>query len=674
VLSRAESGERALAIEEVRQLAAAIGTPEATRFLEAIGRTWSVMPAPPPTHPDLDVLWRAEGVATQLRERMSDAATPAPFLRRLEAYMEELTRSAARVSRRDHLIAFIGPIGVGKSTAICRVADLEVPTSDREASASVLEAGAGGITICEVHALQGPGYGIRVEPCADDEVRAHVADFAEQVWRAAGRSEGAPEGDDAELEGVSKEIERAIRNMSGLSNRKIKGPDGKFIRKDDARELARASASIREFVVEILARMQLHRRDRRDAWHDAQSGRPALEWLKETFERINNGRHPDFSLPRRIEVLVPRPILDGTDVTVGIVDTKGMDRTAARADIEKHLNEPHTIAVLCSMFNDSPGTHPRTLLQRAVATGVRGLSDRVVLLVLPRGGEALAMKDDAGVRVSDDGEGYELKSEQVALALQPLRAGSIESHFYNAHKDNPSALRDFLIGRIASLRRTYATDLEKLCAEVEGVLANQEREQANEVFRDAARMLSVWLQQHEQVPVTSGHPADSLLEQLRGAHASTIRASVRRSGDWSNLDYAHNLGHGARAMAALALGPVVQSLSGVCQTMAATPDYAAASGMIDQANRALTAAYEEMLTRVELMGKTTLAAAARTDSDLWARCERESGRGYRQRVVLINDEWFKAEQRASLEAEIRSLVEREWGAALAQVRALLAVE
>jgi len=85
-------------------------------------------------------------------------------------------------------------------------------------SQTVLEVGAGGITVCEVHIYSGPGYGLIVEPCSDDEVRTHVMDFAEYIWRAA-KGNAVSTDDDDESQGVSKEIERAIRNLSGLGVR-----------------------------------------------------------------------------------------------------------------------------------------------------------------------------------------------------------------------------------------------------------------------------------------------------------------------------------------------------------------------------------------------------------------------------------------------------------------------
>ena len=55
---------------------------------------------------------------------------------------------------------------------------------------------------------------------------------------------------------------------------------------------------------------------------------------------MNNGRHPEFTLPRRIEVVVPFPLVSGTDLSIRMIDSKGIDRTAARADLEAHPTTP----------------------------------------------------------------------------------------------------------------------------------------------------------------------------------------------------------------------------------------------------------------------------------------------------------------------------------------------
>ena len=113
-------------------------------------------------------------------------------------------------------------------------------------------------------------------------------------------------------------------------------------------------------------------------------------------------------------------LLGTNDLSIRFVDTKGIDRTAARADLERHLEEPHTLALLCSGFNDAPSSAAHLLLERAKQVGIGNVETNVALVVLPRPTEALAMKDEDRVRVQSVLEGYELKKEQVALALEPL--------------------------------------------------------------------------------------------------------------------------------------------------------------------------------------------------------------------------------------------------------------
>ena len=94
-------------------------------------------------------------------------------------------------------------------------------------------------------------------------------------------------------------------------------------------------------------------------------------------------------------MVVPEKLLQVADLTVRFIDTKGIDRNAAREDIECHFDDPDTLVVLCSPFNNSPAAETRLLLERSKDAGVRTLDTNVALLVLPRPTEELAMKDDA---------------------------------------------------------------------------------------------------------------------------------------------------------------------------------------------------------------------------------------------------------------------------------------
>jgi transcriptional regulator with XRE-family HTH domain len=672
VLSRIESGDRPVTLQEVQDILAQLATPEAVELSKALQREWRILPRPPLDHPDQDMMWEAEQVAVELVALRDQPDTPHGFERRLSEYIEELKRSAGRLLKRDHQVAFIGSIGVGKSTAICRMTGLLTPKEDGTFD-PVLEVGGGGITVCEVHLRTGPEYGLIVEPRSDDEIRQDVGDLADHILKGS-----APVDDEGsvanESQGISKEVARALRNMAGLTVQRPKGPDGKRITIDPAKDLAEQFPSQREFMVEVLTRMQLHRRDKRDVWYDSACGKSPKAWLRDTFTVINNGRHPEFTLPKRIEVVVPDQLFKASDLTIRVIDTKGIDRNAAREDIEIHFDDPHTLAVLCSHFNNAPAAEARLLLERAKEAGVRTLETNVALLVLPRPNEALAMKDDAtSIPVETAEEGYELKAEQAALALEPLGLQRLAVGFYNATEDSAVRAQEFLVDRLNRTRSSFRVRIQDATSGAQALLKNHGEERVRAVLRDAGESLHAWTSLNAVVPPVNAHVQESLLAQIQVAYASTVRAAVRREGDWPQLSYSHHIGYGARRMAVLALGKAVDEFAGHCKILAATPRYRDAADLITQAERVLTASYEDLLRKVQLMGQTVFKDALKTDSAFWQSCLAEwgQGSGYKARVAGHNREWFDNAARRKLENELKALIDREWTRALESVTELL---
>ena len=673
VLSRVESGARELSPDELKTVLEAIGTPEALHLSTAISREWLEIQRPPLDHPDQDLLWNAEQVCRSLVDLSHDSKVRHAFEQRLTEYIDGIKQGAGLLLKRNYQVAFIGSKGIGKSTAICKVTGLEVPGPDNASPMPVLEAGGGGVTICDVHLGTGHGFGLVIEPCSEEEIRAHVTDFADHVkGTAANTRDETEEGG----QGIAQEIERAVRNLASLKVRREKGPDGKTIRRDEAKELAERMDSAREYAFEILARMELHRRDRRDIWHDPATGKTPLGWLKDTFEQVNNGRHPDFTLPNRIEIIVPQPLLGKTDLSIHFIDTRGIDRTAARADLEQRLDDPHTLAVLCSGFNDAPSAAAHFLLERARQAGVRRLERNTALLVLPRANEALAVKDEGGARVQTVEDGYELKSEFAAMALEPLRLSDLKIGFFNAFGDDPSRLRSLIFKSLCEIRDGFRVRLREDLASARLLLANHEKEQVREVLRSAAAMLRTWVTKYGKVPPFGGRVRDSLLLQIRSAYASTVRATIRREGEWPNLDYGHHLGYGARRLAALALEPTVERFKGVAGVMEENREFAEAKDLIQQSQRVLESAFEELLRMVQLKGRTAFKEALKHDPTLWVQCESEWGRGsgYRDRVAEWNEQWFNAPEQQEVEHELFELINRAWGVLLKRLSSLLQVD
>ena len=672
-ISRIETGDRPVSEEELSAFLGALATPEAEEFREFVSQSWNELPRPPFTHPDRSSLWGIEVTLCEIKQIYDNPDLKAAFRSQIERYEGRLRAIAGRLLSRSHMIAVVGNIGVGKSTKICRVTGLEISDKDEPVPSPVLEVGGGGITICEVHIKQGPEYGLLVEPRTDDEIRADVADFCDFLIGQANMGEQIAV--DADSLGISKEVVRAIRNMAKLPILKRKTADGKHVREDEAKKLAQRIRDPKELFVQILSRMELPRRDQRDIWFSKSTGKEPLVWLRDAFAAINNGRQSSFSLPKRIEVVVPSAVLRQPDektspLNIRIIDTKGIDQTAGRADLECHFDDPDTVVILCTGFNDAPATSVQQLLERARDAGVQDLDVKASILVLPRPGEALAMKDDSGDAVEIDDVGYELKREQIELRLASLGVPTIPVSFFNARTDDVQDVRRFLFERVECLRTHVRCLADELVTTVRKVLENHDKEQYLEVVGEATKRLVLWLNKHRNLNDPRSVTYDALLEAIQRAHSSTIRASVRRGGSWHNLDYEHELGFGARRVAAASIGKAAEDFNVIAENLLDDAELTEAHDFVRQASRHLNELTDAALRRIQEAGRSGYSENLR-NSELWTQCASESGRGYRDRVSERNRVWFADD---SVEASRRFVVEsivREWSLVIASMEQVL---
>ena len=394
VVSRTESGERRLDDEELQRFTSAVGSEAAMAIARRRDRDWRVLPRPALSHPDHDLLWKAELVGRELDALLRKPDVALAFARRIEGLLAEMRSAAALLLNRACDVVFIGKVGVGKTSAICRIAGLVVTRAGARSDAAVLDVAGGRTTLCEVRITTGP-TGIAIEPCSDAEVRAYVAEFADKVLYGLG-DDGPQRVAEQDERSLASEVEKAIRNIAGLARPRGKDAKGNRL-PDPAKELAHEILAeernrgrddegvSQRLQFEVLSRMRMDKRDCREVRFDERNGLDPFAWLKSEFHRINIGTNPEFTVPKRIHVSVDMALIPGMDeVDVRIVDTKGIDETVARADLEGHFGSAHTVMVLCSGFNDAPCTEAVDLLERARVVGIAADGVHGMLLGLPK--------------------------------------------------------------------------------------------------------------------------------------------------------------------------------------------------------------------------------------------------------------------------------------------------
>jgi transcriptional regulator with XRE-family HTH domain len=659
-VSRIEKGEPASPseIDRVLDALSELGIKKANDYKAFVAREWLYIEQPSFWNPELACLEITEETLGKIADFLKDEDRPWPLRRQVERHRDSLLRSATFLNRLNHNLAFIGDIGVGKSTAISFIFDLLVPPSMAEKSINrpILETGAGGTTICEVHVKSGPEFGIALQPMSDSEMSQLVADFCAAKWAIL----NIGQRDTSESIGVSREVERAIRNMSGLSRRR-ETIDGKVAYSDPANDLARSCNNEEEFRTRLLGLMNLPDRTRRELWYDSGTRKHPMEWVTETFKAVNNGRLPDVALPRSVALLIPNFGRNFGELEISVVDTKGVDDVAVREDLDARLKDSRTAVIFCSRFNDAPGTTARILLQHMRQTfSERVDTGKVSVLALPRAEEARAMKDDMGEQALSDAEGYEFKRMQVSGELAVDNLSDVPMVFFNVESDDPACIRAELFNQLTRMRKTVEERLFDLCAAAQEIIENHEAEALNAAIEEVANRLNTFLKGNRRLGAREQLAYQEALATVRGVrYASTLWAATRRNGEYSGLSFLHLIGVGAARDARLRSSGWFQSLDAFLKSLKADDGLALATRTIDQIAASADASRGAFLDAAQ-RGGVEVYREPLAQAPVWGACASEwgQGAGFKHRVASHLEKWF--DKKAELKETLENIVNNLW--------------
>lgn len=661
-ISRIEDGSETL--EDIKSILDAINTEEARACMTFLSRQWQHLDRPSFHHPDREHLLLAEQLLEETWQLKSDAS--ASFERQIVIYEDEIKRCARFLIEKSHDITFVGEIGVGKTTAICSLADLRLREENQLIRQMILESGHGRTTICEVQIVRGPKHGVEVYPRTEQDLFQDVADFSESLLMKHGNTDR-----DAAV-GVSWELERAIRNMAGLRVTK-RDRDGKSNRHDPAQELAKIYPNATDIKFDILKRMNLDSRKNPTVWYPQDAEDSPLKWLRSIYAEINNGRHPDFSVPDRIQVMLPGPVFNHEYLQLQIIDTKGIDDTAEREDIESHFDNPRALVVLCSKFMSAPEPTVQTLLRRAQNAGIEDVEDRTLILILAREGEAADMKDHDGSIAIDEKEGYDMKCEQVETALSNLGLTQVPVEFFNAESDDHESTRDQVVKLVERIRERKADRIKQLSEIVERFKSNREEEETKTVLTSAMRRVAIWLKTVADIGTVSDKLHDQLITTILSAHPRSVWASTRRRGKWPNLDYYYQMGRGARTVTAKHIQSRVKHLDSVIRNLVDDEEYSHAHDFLKEILSFVSRNVSELLKSVESRGSTEYVGNLGRDIKFWEKCKERwgQGAGYRDDIGSYSEEWFRQDTAMDTQKEMISAIVSDWKKIVFRLRELI---
>ena len=682
-VSRLESGDTELSAEDVDLIASSIGSDEAQAYASYRKTNWKILERPGFNHVSLAALWKAEESLQRVAEMEKDPDLKNAFVQQIRSCRQALERAANALLSTDHPIALIGPPGVGKTTVICTLAELRNFERDEKLDKQmVLQTGGGRQTLCEVHVKNGGEFNISIDPCSPEEIHQYALEFCGDLL-----DELNPEKTNSrEGPGLSAEADRAIRNMTGLTVKHPKGPDGKslkddagkVIKDDQAFDLAKAFPDKDDLVIQVLTRMDLPRRNRTSISLPKESSHTGLEWVSKRFSEINYGRHSEFSLPRRIEITVPKRVLDTDEFDLALIDTRGVDElTAPRRDLQAYLDDPRAAIVLCSSFKDAPEAAVQAVIERAVQGGLKDeLLHRGALLVLPGDDEECALRDQAsGELVANAHEGREIRREQCGQTLHAFGFRDLEIHFADVRlPEDCEQLKMALVKKIKSMRLRQEQEIDFLTGTIERLISNRKTEETRAVFNEATKSLRNWFASTKGLPLANIKVQNELIgdmDKLRWA--SSLRASVNRRGNWDNFHYWHGLGFGTRRESVVRVSKQVEQLQVLIASVLRDQDLSLAHDFIRHFGKELEKAVGDYYQWTQVLGEGVFKGQLADDSEYWRKCQERwgMGKGYKIDVSRWTSAWFDTDDLKERKVYIELELQRQWRELLKRLDGLL---
>ncbi|MEH1936172.1 MAG: hypothetical protein V7L14_21225 [Nostoc sp.] len=341
----------------------------------------------------------------------------------LKSKLERLDEIEKILSIEKYKIAFIGTIGQGKTTAICHIfnliSDFNVSKTIANKSRNVIETkellstGGGKTTICEVIIKAAGKTYIEIEPYTVDEMENLILEFCDYI---ADKGKDNLQADQKII--ISKEIERAIRNITEMKLRykTVSDGDKKKTETIDPAKEEFDKLGLDELKKLTLNNANLESRTTNKIKFDNQKNEQ--EWIKNTFAAINTAELKEFAIPRKIYLYVSYDVLSGSNLSQfdSVVDTKGLDENPIRKDLHKYIENQDTICLFVTPFNDAPEANIRKLIGYHLTSKSKDFHHRFVTLVLPHKNQPEQVHECNG----DRDTGIQIRKEEIQATFRRL--------------------------------------------------------------------------------------------------------------------------------------------------------------------------------------------------------------------------------------------------------------
>ena len=586
------------------------------------------------------------------------------IISQLIRHREILNSLKVAIERKSFKAAFIGKIGVGKTSAISKLLNLQYKEAEDVEIIEILKTGSGRTTVCEVIFEYAERYSIAIQPLPETEVRQTVSDFSEFIWNKINKdvSEDAEGGSL-----LSEEMNRCIRNMLGIPIKREKLPEGKQKSVDMAIELAKGCKSIDELKELMFECLSIEQRTELEIWPSPEENKEWQKWLKKHFADINDGKNKKMSLPEKLIVRGPLS-LEINGINWSIVDTRGIDGNVSRSDLRKVISEDGTFPIVTSSFNDAPDADARSVLEMGCNLGyLEKLKREAVLLILDKDESHKITDIDPKLTTKKDKilDGRAIREEQIYNKLTHDLKWDGCIAFFDCKQEDSENLWEILSSRYKVYLDFYNKEILSVCSAINELLKAEEQQYI--AFSNALQTLyEQWRKIADEDTPNWEHFGNKLLKHLEKIHHRTLAASIRRKGVYSNLDFYEIV----RSIATKSGNDFVFNESTKLQkSLTRIVEDNGFLDFQDQVNSESRKIEREMQNFVEQLGdlaSNTWNIYLGSQQVTWDDWDAEWGRGagYKKRVLAKINNWLQSQLSTDMHQQFLRIVAARWGRVL----------
>jgi len=237
-------------------------------------------------------------------------------------------------------------------------------------------------------------------------------------------------------------------------------------------------------------------------------------------------------------------------------------------------------------------------------------------------------------------------------------------YFFNSMSDDSNALTEQINNQIKRLRSGKEEQIKTVYKAINYLIDNKKEIHVQNVKNEVSKRLKGFMSDNSNLPDYDLVIHRSFLYEIENSHARTVWASMRRDGDWANLDIYLMLGIGASHFANKCVKNFSTRISPLFQDILKDQELEPAHKFVEQLHENLESDWLPKFVISSQRIGSQIFRPVLENNPIWFECSDIYGKGqaFRQEVHNRFKKWFEDDSQQRLYDLLKTRIAESWQA------------